>query len=516
ARRGAGRAPPRPPCQRPRSRRRLPRTPRAVAWPMRRGEVVGRRKGRKLQGKRPLRVRAARRGEDDGEGGPVGLHWYVIGLSILGVAGLSVVNVLALPDKPGGAPYPPLLRGGAEAAEAGGGAAADAAQPEAEPVWREPQTPPPQQPPPRVEPPPPARTRPPSPQAQEWQKLAQRSADAASGLLPGRALDHPAGAGQAAAKGGVASFEGDAWMSLLTGADSDEIVFSAWIFLPKVAPGSFPVSSGSMKTIASTKISGCEVQSEASQGWSLWVHEWGTTNQQLRLSWTAEGKACNELFSRTVLVPYDRWIRVGFAFSRQQNTARLFLGDSLIADTRRSIGEAVRAGSPLPLEQVDITARAVRAPGQKAALYLGAHQPQPKDSTSVQSHVFIGFIGDVRIVHAAAENAEAALHLLRLPSSDLLAQAIVPASAIALEVQFQVGAEPENLVDSMAITARRSDNPAEDSGAVALVPYAEQPRAPILADTGVVAGPPGPTLEPAALRATWPAEWTRAWRARSS
>jgi len=46
---------------------------------------------------------------------------------------------------------------------------------------------------------------------------------------------------------------------------------------------------------------------------------------------------------------------------------------------------------------------------------------------------------------------------------------------------------------------------------VALVPYAEQPRAPILADTGVVAGPPGPTLEPAALRATWPAEWTRAW-----
>ena len=38
-----------------------------------------------------------------------------------------------------------------------------------------------------------------------------------------------------------------------------------------------------MKTLAATKVSGCAT---SSRGWALFVHEWATTNRQLRLSWT--------------------------------------------------------------------------------------------------------------------------------------------------------------------------------------------------------------------------------------
>ena len=91
-----------------------------------------------------------------------------------------------------------------------------------------------------------------------------------------------------------------------------------WVYLPKVMEMSFPVSSESMKTIAATKVSGC---ASSSRGWALFVHEWATTNRQLRLSWTDTVTGCNEIYSDQVLMPYDRWVLVGFSLSKALNTS---------------------------------------------------------------------------------------------------------------------------------------------------------------------------------------------------
>merc|ERR1719456_116576 len=109
-----------------------------------------------------------------------------------------------------------------------------------------------------------------------------------------------------------------------------------------------------MKTIAATKISGCKAEHENADGWALFVHEWGTFNQQLRLSWTDSRLACNELYSETAVVPFDRWVHVGFALSELQNTARLLIDGRIIADSKMSMGTLAKASQRASLSEANI------------------------------------------------------------------------------------------------------------------------------------------------------------------
>lgn len=68
-----------------------------------------------------------------------------------------------------------------------------------------------------------------------------------------RRLDPPH-FGKAAPRGGVAYFNGGKWLQVGSPADSQELTFSAWIYLPNVPQNSMPGTSASMKTIAATKV----------------------------------------------------------------------------------------------------------------------------------------------------------------------------------------------------------------------------------------------------------------------
>ena len=95
------------------------------------------------------------------------------------------------------------------------------------------------------------------------------------------------------------------------------MAFSAWIYLPELPQDVLPDESKSIKTIAATKRSGCGVMEETT-GWAFFVHEWGTLNQQLRLSWTNQESGCIELYATSDLIPYNKWVLVGFTLTQNR------------------------------------------------------------------------------------------------------------------------------------------------------------------------------------------------------
>jgi len=258
-----------------------------------------------------------------------------------------------------------------------------------------------------------------------------------------------------------------------------------------------------MKTIVSTKASGCKVE-DGSAGWALFVHEWGTTNRQLRLSWTDASSACHELFSDSVLVPYEAWTLVGFSLSKEQNRATMVINNQLSADTQQNIGKYVIQGKPHALSDANIASRTL-VPGRKK-VFLGAHAPQPRDANHAQSHVMVGFIGDARLLHASA-----------FPTPQDMLKALTdrdppPTSQLFFSVKFKKGSNPEGLQDGTQWQIQRIGG--NDPEIFVLRDYSEHPKHPLLEPAAAggyagptVTGPPGPTLDPAALKATWPKEW---------
>jgi mannosyl-oligosaccharide alpha-1,2-mannosidase len=238
------------------------------------------------------------------------------------------------------------------------------------------------------------------------------------------------------------------------------------------------------------------------------VHEWGTFNQQLRLSWSDHLVACHELFSETVVVPFDRWVHVGFSLSEAENTARLFIDGAVVADTKLRIGSYAKAGQKVSVNEASMLGRTLAQPG----VVLGAHLPQPSDAPHVQSHVFFGFLGDVRLVHAAPVSPDDAKAVLMSSSAELLSQKLVPPSSIILQVEFKGFVQDVlNIADGQKFTR---DPPMGKP--VNVITWSPTPRHPwfvqeqaAVADIPNTPVEPLPTMDPTALQRTWPTEWTK-------
>ncbi|CAE7917411.1 MAN1B1 [Symbiodinium necroappetens] len=160
----------------------------------------------------------------------------------------------------------------------------------------------------------------------------------------------------------------------------------------------FPTSSESMKTIAANKFSGCAT---SSRGWAFFMHEWATSNRQLRLSWTDHASGCNEIYSGVALVPYDTWVLVGFSLSKAKNRASIVMNDQLVVDTQRGIGNYVRQGRMMQIQQASLADRVL---SDSKKLLLGAHVLARPEEIA-QAHGFIGFMGDVRIFRASPDGS---------------------------------------------------------------------------------------------------------------
>eukprot|EP00931_Biecheleriopsis_adriatica_P051900 TRINITY_DN30142_c0_g1_i1.p1 TRINITY_DN30142_c0_g1~~TRINITY_DN30142_c0_g1_i1.p1 ORF type:complete len:976 (+),score=142.76 TRINITY_DN30142_c0_g1_i1:26-2929(+) len=334
--------------------------------------------------------------------------------------------------------------------------------------------------------------------------LRARSRAAMLGDIQQGVSVHPA-----SVKGGVATFSGDSWLELSGAVDFDELTFTAWIYLPKVSELAFPASSESMKTIASTKISGC---SSSTKGWAFFVHEWSTLNRQLRLSWSDSQSGCHEIFSDTTLVPWDKWVLVGFSLSRSENRASIVIDKHLIVDTNLGLGKYVLQGKSLALSSAQISTRSIADSGQ---LRLGAHAVQP-NSDYTQSHVFVGFIGDVRVLQTTVDPMKI-VPLMHTSTQDLLTgqSKFAPVSSVRLLVQFQTGRMPTDFINGVSVRfgqtnsfqPRGPDGPMHSP--VPLLPLDDKLVHPMLQDGSFAAAelPKRPELDPAALRATWPKEW---------
>lgn len=153
----------------------------------------------------------------------------------------------------------------------------------------------------------------PVPQTQVQTQATQPQPQAAQTLAPAT--------NNAANTGGV-SFGMGGWTNgkeaiSFSHQESDDVAFSAWVYLPEIPQDVLPDETKSIKTIAATKRSGCGVM-EDTTGWAFFVHEWGTLNQQLRLSWTNQESACIELYATTDLIPYNKWVLVGFTLTQNR------------------------------------------------------------------------------------------------------------------------------------------------------------------------------------------------------
>lgn len=423
----------------------------------------------------------------------ISLPWYIIGLSILLVAGLSFVNFLAIPDMKSPLHVPASLRGftGGDHSPPrflGNSVGAATPTPASDFALR------------------------PLPSGFQTTGGPHTSPLKTSGK--GKTVVIPAGAGiLGAVDGGVAVFMGDSWLKLPLAVDAEEITFGAWIYLPNVPVSSFPSSSESMKTVASTKISGCSASSAQSEGWALFVHEWGTTNGQLRLSWTTEDSACTELFSANGAVAYDRWTLVGFSLSKARNCGRLLVDGAAVADTcevGRGLGSLARAGRHLGMEKASIRMRRLSLPPK--AFIVGAHAPHSSDQLdAAQSHAFLGYLGDVRLLHLAPESVEDTARLLGR-SEDLMAS---ERDAIKVEIHFAAkDSSVTNLIDGMSLsfgTASTSDVRRK----LEVVSRSKPPRRPFiqLGEDDAATPLPGPKLSDEVIAATWPTAWTARYSA---
>lgn len=306
--------------------------------------------------------------------------------------------------------------------------------------------------------------------------------------------------------GGIATFSGESWLQLDEAVDADELTFGAWIYVPQIPEMSFPLASESMKTIASTKVSGC---STTNKGWALFMHEWSTTNRQLRLSWTDSVSGCNEIYSESTLVPYDKWVMVGFSLSKARNRASIMLDKQLIVDTQLGLGKYSRQQQTMGIQQAGIDQRILSDSGK---ILFGAHI-MPKATDIAMAHGFIGFMGDTRILAQSTDGAKL-VNLLHCEAKDLTSGSPncgTHTSGLKVLVQHQVKSESINSISGGRLQPRyvKGFNAGEGQSAVPIVEWDAKPAHPMSNDAAAleIESVPGPTLPPEKLSATWPKEW---------
>lgn len=476
-----------------------------------------------------VRRKKRRKGEDGGteEEPPKarGLHWYIFSLSILLVTSFSFLNFLALPDPRAhsllsavllkrraaisGDPHSdPAIHGLSDqervallkAAEEALQAPLPVVQVDSESIGHAALR--------GAQSPPVAATMAPTPEPQSsaGSVSALKTLDAlrARSKAVFAAVSAPAISG-----GGMASLSGESWLQLDEAVDADELTFGMWVYVPKVSEMSFPISSESMKTIAATKASGCAT---SSRGWALFMHEWSTTNRQLRLSWTDGVSGCNEIYSDTTAMPYDQWVMTGFTFSKARNRASIMMDKQLIVDTQLGLGKYVRQSTHYPIEEANIHQRAL---SDSNKLLLGAHL-LTKPTDTAMAHGFIGFFGDLRMLKQSTDGSKL-VNLLHCDTKDLTSGSQncgVSTSALHVLVQHQVGEESLNSISGARLQPRYVKGYIPGEGQISSVPvlkWDQKPVHPLVMEPAGAAVDiqtlPGTTLSPEQLRATWPKEW---------
>jgi mannosyl-oligosaccharide alpha-1,2-mannosidase len=105
------------------------------------------------------------------------------------------------------------------------------------------------------------------------------------------------------------SFSGSLSGIVLKGArDAETIAVAAWVWLAR--------PSKEMNVIASSRFSGCSADATG-HGYTFFVNQWGTGNQQLGVEWTGGGgghPGCVNVVTSENAIPLEQWTHVAFAF----------------------------------------------------------------------------------------------------------------------------------------------------------------------------------------------------------
>ncbi|CAD7966420.1 unnamed protein product [Amoebophrya sp. A25] len=308
---------------------------------------------------------------------------------------------------------------------------------------------------------------------------------------------------------GMAAFTSGKDVLSFTIPDADTITFSAWIYLPEIPGDAMPSESQSIKTIASTKTSGCESTPD-SFGWAFFVHEWGSLNQQLRLQWTVAGTACLELRAKA-LVKYNKWQLVGFSFSGKR--AMMYVGKQLVADSDAAEGDFFARGASYsgPLWPRDEANRATDK------LFIGGFRPEAQGM-----HGFMGYMLDIRYyAHSWGTDAKQFFDFSTTRMDDAVApdkKNLLDKTKVKAHIQFKQAPGPvENRITGEPGVAQSLMNPQQQGAPAPLfksVPYVEKPdlswipKGPVSDINEITDVTPRPVLSDAEIKGAWPSRWT--------
>jgi mannosyl-oligosaccharide alpha-1,2-mannosidase len=210
-------------------------------------------------------------------------------------------------------------------------------------------------------------------------------------------------------------------------------------------------------------------------------------------------------------------VLVGFTLSEARNSAQLIIDGKIVADTGKGLGSFAKASKPAPVSEADISHRKYADTG--GSLIYGAHMAQANDMPHVQSHVFYGFLGDMRLFHTAPENEAKLMKILRASAEELKA-GLLPPYAISVRTSFELHDQAgqkaliHNLADSSPIVGEPTGSRHVDIKLFSEKPVhpfyrhvagASQPAPPV--DIPPVSLDPLPSLSPEALEKTWTKEW---------
>jgi hypothetical protein len=121
------------------------------------------------------------------------------------------------------------------------------------------------------------------------------------------------------------SFDGDSFVEMASPVEADELTISAWVY-------STPGVAGSMKTIVSNRLAGCEVDPER-YGYALIINQWGTDDRSLVLNWGNAMSGCLKLNSDDGVLPVNQWKFVTATMSAAAREARLYVDGVQVAST---------------------------------------------------------------------------------------------------------------------------------------------------------------------------------------
>ena len=221
--------------------------------------------------------------------------------------------------------------------------------------------------------------------------------------------------------------------------------------------------SKSIKAVAANRKSGCNVAAETA-GWAFFIHEWGTLNQEIRLTWTTAESACIELVASAPM-KYNRWALLGF--SLHQDRALIFHGKKVIADTKMQLGTLTAQGRPFT------GAPFPRQTSANKRFYLGGFSPE-----KTGMHGFIGYMLDVRYYSAPFDSADTFFKAGVSRLEDLFSTGELQRNQVLAQIHFGTGSGPvrNRMTNELGdVTTLGQSPPTKPAGPMKAMVYNEAP-----------------------------------------